>query len=399
MPSTPGPTPTTTPEPASLGFLHVLQGSSVVTYAVDRFTGTLRQSAAQDVGDAHTLTGEPQGRYVFAAFGPRGGPPYFDPSIVAYVPDPTNGSLSILSEASSDPVWCPCCSPVGRGGGWYWLSASATRVYGMWGTTTYHDWYPAYVTHAVADDGQLGPAYVRDLGEWDYGRVTVDVESNVLYKQGDTRLTAHFVEPDGSLTQMGASNLCVAMEVDYAKPVVAARGFVFALASPLGYSESTICSWEGARLAPRANLGVYTHYAVALALGAGASFHLSSRPAALVAMRTSYDVKRGNHYQTKYEVRLFAMSEDGHVEHLDTVEPGYARHLLFHPSGRFLYVSQAAYESAVSPEKLIIYSISPQGRLEAGQTLEGGGGAMAVTRPPQVRASASVSPLSNPPGQ
>jgi hypothetical protein len=373
------------PEPASLGFLHVLQGSSVVTYAINRLTGTLQQSAAQDVGDAHTLTGEPLGRYVFAAFGPRGGPPYWDPSIVAYAPDPLSGSLTAVSEASSDPIWCRGCSPMGRGGGWYWLSASATRVYGMWGTTTYHDWYPAYVAHAVENEGQLGPAYVRDFGEWDHGQVTVDAESNVLYKQGASGLTAHFVEPDGSLTQAGASNLCVATELWDAVPVVAVRGFVFAWTST--DLVHTTCSWEGPRLAPRENLGLYTQYAAALALGDGApSLGLSSRPAALVAMRTSYSVKHGDHDQTKYEVRLFAMGADGALQPLDAGEPGYARQLLFHPSGRFLYVAHAAGPSGSTPS-LTAYSIERQGRLAVVGTVEGGGGAMAVTLPPQVRAS------------
>ena len=95
-------------------------------------------------------------------------------------------------------------------------------------TGTYHDSYPAYVTHAFGDDGQLGPAYVRDFGELDYGRVTVDVESNVLYKEGATGLTAHLVTPDGSLRQAGASDLCVGTKVWGATPIVAVRGFVFA---------------------------------------------------------------------------------------------------------------------------------------------------------------------------
>jgi len=358
----------------------------VVTYTIEAGTGQLRPSATQDVGDAHTLTGEPQGRYVFAAFGPRGGPPYWDPSIVAYAPDPLSGSLTRVSEASSDPIWCRGCSPVGRSGGWYWLSASATRVYGMWVTGTYHDWYPAYVTHAVDDDGRLGPAYVRDFGEWDAGQFTVDVESNVLYKEGATGLTAHFVGPDGSLRQAGASNLCVATKLWGAAPVVAVRGFVFARTSI--DLVGTTCSWEGPRLAPRANLGVYTEYAAALALRDGtSSFSLSSRPAALVAMRSSYSVKHGDQYQTKYEVRLFAMRDDGTLELVDTVEPGFAWEGLFHPSGRFLYVSRAPFEGAGLPPKMVVYSIDPQGHLEVVETVEDGGGAMAVTLPPQARAS------------
>ncbi|HSD67550.1 MAG TPA: hypothetical protein VLF95_12650 [Vicinamibacteria bacterium] len=365
----------------------------MVTYAIDAATGQLRTSATQTVGDAHTLTGEPQGRYVFAAFGPRGGPPYWDPSIIAYAPDPRSGSLTTLSEASSDPIWCRCCSPLGRAGGWYWLSASATRVYGMWGTTTYHDWYPAYVTHAVDDDGQLGPAYVRDFGEWDYGRVTVDVTSDVFYKQGETRLTAHFVEPDGSLRQMGASDLCVDSPLGYAEMLVAVGGFLLA-SSPIGPEypyHHFVCSWEGPRLAPRAKLALdlgRTDYAVALSSvdASGASSSLAaSRPPSLVAMRTSYEVKHGTLYRTKYEVRLFAV-RDGDLQPLDTVEvtPMYVRYLLFHPSGRFLYMSHGLYGGPTedSPDSLTVCSIDAAGHLAAVQTLEGGGGAMAVTLPP-----------------
>jgi hypothetical protein len=357
-----------------------------MTYAIDGATGQLRPSTTQDIGDAHTLTGEPQGRYVYAAFGPRGGPPYFDPSIVAYAPDPASGSLTKVSEASSNAIWCPGCSPVGRSGRWYWLSASATRVYGMWVTGTYHDWYPAYVTHAVEDRGQLGPAYVRDFGEWDAGQFTVDVDSNVFYKEGATGLTAHFVGADGSLRQAGASNLCVATKLGGATPVVAVRGFVFARTSI--DQVGTTCSWEGPRLAPRANLGVYTDYAAALALRDGtSSLSLSSHPAAVVAMRSSYSVKQGDEYQTKYEVRLFAMRDDGGLEHLDTVEPGFAWEGLFHPSGRFLYVSRAADIGIGLAPKLIVYAIDTQGHLELVETVEGGGGTVAVTLPPQPRAS------------
>jgi hypothetical protein len=381
-PSTPGPTPTasSSPEPASLGFLHVLQGSSVATHAIDAATGQLRPSTTQDIGDAHTLTGEPQGRYVYAAFGPRGGSPYLDPTIVAYASDPASGSLTKVSEASSQPFWG------GAAGRWDWLSASVTRVYGMWATITYHDWYPAYVTHPVGNDGQLGPAYVRDFGEQDHGRMTVDVESDVLYKTGETALTAHVVTPDGSLRQAGESNLCVAAQLEYAEPLVAVRGFVFGWADR-GVGAPTTCSWEGPRLAPRANLGLSSRYAAALALPDGASpFTLSTRPTALVAMKTSYDVRRGDHYLAVYEIRLFAMGEHGDLELLDTVEPGFEWKGLFHPSGKFLYVSEVAYESA-QPQKLTVYSIDPHGHLAVIETVEGGGGTMAVTLAPQVRAT------------
>jgi len=165
---------------------------------------------------------------------------------------------------------------VHRSGKRYFLSASATRVYAMWMTGTYHDDYPTYVTHAVENDG---------------------------------------------------------------RPV--------------------------------------------------ASLRPSSRPAALVAMRTSYSVKHGDYYQTKYEVRPFAMGDDGGLQHLDTVEQGCARHMVFHPSGKFLYVSPAAHEADDSPETLIVCWIDPQGRLVFVQEAEGAGGAMAVTLP-AAAASASA---------
>jgi hypothetical protein len=366
----------------------VLQGHSIATYVIDAAMGAPRSSVTQDVGDAHTLTGEPLGRYVFAAFGPRGGPPYFDPSIVAYAPDPFSGNLTTLSEASSNPIWCRCCSPLHRAGDWYWLSASATRVYGMWGTTTYHDWYPAYVTHAVERNGQLGPAYVRDFGEWDWGQVTVDVDADVFYKQGNTGVTAHFVEPDGSLRQTGASSVCSVSTLDEARPLVAVGGFLFASAY-VGRHRRFVCSWEGPRLAPRAKLALdseYYGYAVALsAVGASgaSSSPAASRPATLVAMRI------GDGYHKGYEIGLFAM-RDGDLQPLDAVESECAKRMLFHPSGRFLYVSHAGYCWGNPPESLSVYSIDAQGHLEFVETVENGGGAMAVTTPPQVRASTGL---------
>lgn len=370
-------TPVPSPEPVAAGFLHVLQGGTVVAYLVDGASGRLRESARQAVGDAHTLAGEPEGRHVFAAFGPRSGPPYFDPSIVAYAPDPQSGSLATLSEASSDPIWCRGCASWGRSGRWYWLSASSSRVYGMWYTGTYHDTYHAYVTHAVDDGGRLAPAYVQEFGEWDPGTVAVDVagDADVFYKGTQTGgLTAHFVEPDGRLTRMGGSDLCVASTLDSAQPLVAVRGFLFA-AGYIGI-DKVVCSWEGPRLAPRANLGLRSDYAVAFA-PRGAP---SSSSATLVAMRMDASTAQ------RSEVRLFAMSADGGLEPLDAVEPGYARQLLFHPSGRFLYVSHAKSPSSPTAD-LSVYSIDAQGRLAVVEEVGGGGGAMAVTLPP-ARASA-----------
>lgn len=347
----------------------MLQSGTVVTYAIDGATGRLRQSATQAVGDAHTLAGEPLGRYLFAAFGPRGGPPYWDPSIVAYAPDPLSGSLTTLSEALSDPIWCRACSPMGRSGGWYWLTASSTRLYGMWFTVTYHDVYHTYVTHAVGAGGQLGPAYQVEFAEWDEDKVALDVDSAVFYKgTHGGALTAHFVGADGSLTQVGTSRLCGASTVQVARPLLAVRGVVLAL-SYIDYKD-TVCSWESPSLAPRANLALRSGYAVAFAPQRGGS---SSSGKPLVAMRM------GASSEPPYEVRLFAMGDGGALEPLDAVAPGYVRQLLFHPSGRFLFASHAV-SYAAWPD-LTVYWINAQGRLGAAATVEGGGGAMAITFP------------------
>jgi hypothetical protein len=373
--STPSAPTAPSPGPVNAGFLHVLQDDSVVTYDIDAATGRLRQSATQSMEDVHTLTGEPQGRYVYAAYGPRSArPPYDepDPSIVAYAPDPLSGRLMTLSEMSSRPIW-HSSRPVT--GGWYWLSASSTRVYAVWQTVTYHDVYHTYVTHAVGNEGQLGPAHQEDFDEWDPEPVAVDVDADVFFKGTWTGgLTAHFVEPDGRLTQMGGSRLCVASTVDNVNPLVAVGGFLFAsgYVGPGTAREKTVCSWEGPRLAPRANLGLQSHHAVAIAPRVSTPSP-ASRPATLVAMEMDVST-RG-----EYEVRLFAMSHDGDLEPLERITgPGWVRHLLFHPSGRFLYVSHAATSSG-TPARLTVYSIDPQGRLEVVQTLEDGGGAMAVT--------------------
>ena len=62
-PSAPGPSPS----PTQTNFLHVLQGDSVATYRIDDATGRLQLSVTQAVEDAHALTGEPGGRFVYAA--------------------------------------------------------------------------------------------------------------------------------------------------------------------------------------------------------------------------------------------------------------------------------------------------------------------------------------------
>jgi hypothetical protein len=229
----------------------VLQGSVVVTHAIEGASGRLQESVAQRVGEAFALTGEPQGRFVFTAYDGRYSPPR-DASVVAYAPDPSTGSLVTLSEAT-----------VSSGVEWYWLSASSTRVYGMAFRYTGHT-YPSLVTFAVGSDGRVGPgssrSFERDGDPW----VALDADAlpDVFYNSTPTGgLAAHFVEPDGGLKQMGGSHLCLASGMDHPRPLVAARGFLFASALPPAPSKETVCSWAGPRLAPRANLGLQAHRA------------------------------------------------------------------------------------------------------------------------------------------
>lgn len=377
-PTTPLPSPAA-PAPTPLGtrFLHVLQGESIVTYRIDGATGRLQPSTRVEVGEAHTITGEPLGRYVYAGFGPRYAEPSHDgpdPTIVAYAPDARSGGLLAVSQANSEPI---VASSMRVSGEWYWLSASSARVYAMWVTGTYHDSYHTYVTHAVGQDGRLGPAYEQEFNEGDPGGVAIDVDSgagaDVFYKATWTGgLSALFVEPDGRLTQMGGSHLCVASPTSYTDPLVAVSGFLFASAyvGPQTSSERTVCSYEGPRLAPRGNLALQSERAVAVAPPAASS---GSRPAPLVAMAMRLGATG------QFEVRVFAMGPGGDLLPLDSFAgPGWARHLLFHPSGRVLYASHAEAYADPQPD-LTVYSIDAQGRLAVVQELEHGGGTMAVS--------------------
>jgi hypothetical protein len=340
----------------------------VLSYAVDAGTGRLRFVAEQIVGDAHTIAGEPQGRYVYAAFGPRSaGPPYDEPkpSIVAYGRDASSGRLVRLSEASSDPMW-HSSQPVKSN--WYSLSASATRVYAMWATATYHDVYNTLVMHAVGSEGRLGPVNYHEFFEEYPSGVAVDVESDVFYKAGESAgLTAYSAQPDGSLTPVGESSLCAAASFSTIAPLVGVRGIVFAYG--LSDRTTTTCSWQGPSLAPHSNLGMRAGHAVAQSAGART----------LVAMRMETPPTGLPQPPWQYEIRLFAMSDDGNLALLDSVTgPGYAERLLFHPSGRFLYVSNSSSPGA-SLASLNVYAIDAQGHLALVQSVPDGGGAMAVT--------------------
>jgi hypothetical protein len=266
---------------------------------------------------------------------------------------------------------------------WYWLSASLTRVYAVLETIKYKGPYYTYVTHAREGEGRLGPACDWDFDEWETsGEATIDTGSDVLYKATlSGGLTAHTVEPDGRPRRMGASHLCGASTMDNARPLVAVGGFLYASAN-VG-SESTTCSYEGPRLVPRANLGLGSYLAAAVAPHGiqrlSADFPADRHPTLLAMVRGL-----GGTGGDRHEIRLFAMRLDGDLQWLDTVEGGgWAEQLLFHSSGRALYVSHVAgYRS--SPASLTVYPIDAQGHLEAAQTLEDGGGAMAVTSPAAV---------------
>jgi hypothetical protein len=358
----------------------VQRGSSVVTYAIDGVTGQLRESATQRLGDAAQFTGEPQARFVYAAYDKYYyPPPGRDGSIVAYAPDPVSGSLMTLSEVTGASFW-------------YWLSASPTRVYGMMFRFTGH-YYPSLVSYALESDGRLGPPSWRSFERDTLPSVALDSDADpdVFYNSTSTGgLTAHFVEAGGSLKQMGGSHLCLASSMLYPRPLVAARGFLFASVLLPGPSTETVCSWEGPRLAPRANLGMLADRAVAYVPLRDTTFSWRASTKPMVAMT-------GGRY-LQHEVRLFAMGADGGLALLDTVTgPWGVRELLFHPLGRLLYVSYVAYYEE-SPIGLDVYSIDPEGRLELIQTLEDGGGALAVTLP-QDGASGSAPSLSAHPGE
>jgi hypothetical protein len=376
----PGPTaPSPSPSPTSTNFLHVLQGHSLVTYRIDDATGRLQLAVTQDAGDARALTGAPGGRFVYAVTGDIGSA---SPAIVAYIHD-EQGRLLPVSEMS---VWGaaggaatdnPCHS------GWVWLSASSGRVYALWfsgsapagacSETNY-----TYLTSSVTIDGQLGPPYAQSfLDDADLGLVAVDVHADVFYKAGNTdgTLIAHVVEPDGRLTQMGASRLCGTSSGGYLiTPLLAVRGFVFGAWLPHDEGGEAVCSWEGLRLAPRAKLTLRSGVATAFVPPSDAE-------PALVAM--SNGPTPGYPYPNHHEVQLFSMGPDGGLQLLDKAdapEDVDVAQLVFHPSGRFLYVSYRTpdndhlYGGGYVGSGLRAYSIGSDGRLEMIENLNGAGG-------------------------
>jgi hypothetical protein len=214
------------------------------------------------------------------------------------------------------------------------------------------------ITHPVTPGGHVEPDFAADSWTDALGGMALDPGADVLYVSrepplhGPAPLTAHVVRSDGRLAITGYTDLCVASPVCIPiQPLLAVRGFVFGAAY---LAEETVCSWEGPRLAPRANLGF------AASLGAAFSPVDGTTPA-LLALAGDVRTRRGTYLRT--DLRLLSMENGGSVAALATVElPSRVRQLLFHPSGRLLY---AADEDG----RLWTYSISSGGRLEPIESL------------------------------
>jgi hypothetical protein len=365
-PTAPLPTPGPSPTPTTVSFLHVRQADAVVSYWIDDHSGRLELTARQDLGDIHQLVGDPRGRFVYAGCGRNG---TNDPSIAAYASE-AGGSLTPLSEAASHPE--PGSWPWSSNR-WKWLAASSSRVYALWterrGGGGQHN-SDAYVSHAVSESGQLGPAYVHQFLWDDEGHVTLDAGADVFYKAAPPEwvdstdregLTAHAVEPDGRLTQRGWSDLCDGTQARDVRPLVALRGVVFGNAY-VPWPRTKVCSWESPRLAPRTSLGDVGSVA------AGFSPADSTSPA-LLAFAQAIHRPAPSYAFVRTDLRLLSMATGHDPALLDRVEfPANVGQLLFHPSGRFLYVSGR-------DGSLRTYGIGPQNGLELIEDLPDAGGA------------------------
>jgi 6-phosphogluconolactonase (cycloisomerase 2 family) len=103
------------------------------------------------------------------------------------------------------------------------------------------------------------------------------------------------------------------------------------------------------------------------------SAFIPTNPVTLVAMITRPSMSED------YTLRVFAMGDDGGLEPLDEVTGrGRVGDILFHPSGRFLYLVRT---SPNSPASLTVFAIDLQGHLEEIETLENAGGMMAASLP------------------
>jgi hypothetical protein len=335
----------------------VREADAVATYRVSGPSGRLEPAGRQDLGEVHQLVGDPDGRFVYAAHGPLG---TADPSIAVYGAQ-ADGSLALLSEAWSRPDIGPFRS------GWTWLAAGRGRVYALWMTRRggggQHE-SDAYVTHAVTAGGELGPAYVQQFLWDDPGSVTLDAGADVLYKAApewwvdsteQEGLTAHAVEDDGRLRQMGWSELCGELRVGRVEPFLSVRGWVFG-GVHTGQGER-VCSWQTLRLASRGSVGDVGTVA------AGWAPSDETSPAMLAFAKA---VLRGARL-VRSDLRLMSLAAGPELVDLEEL-PTRAGQLLFHPSGRFLYVSGG-------DGSLRVYAASPQGGLLLVEDLPDSGGA------------------------
>jgi len=149
-----------------------------------------------------------------------------------------------------------------------------------------------------------------------------------------------------------------------AVPLVAVRGFLFANVS-LAEGGRTVCSYQGQRLKPLADLGFSSSVA-------GAFVPDSESQPVLLAM--GVEVAAGR--TTRHELRLFSMNAEGNLQLLDSEDLlREVREFSFHPSGRFLYVSDTA-------DTLFGYALGAGGRLELVESTDDAGGeSMAITLP------------------
>jgi 6-phosphogluconolactonase (cycloisomerase 2 family) len=354
----------------------VLASRHVTTYRIDGATGRLTMTADQLLGNAERIGGEPDGRFVYAAFGGYRGwqdPNRPDGSLVSYTAAPEDGSLVAASQATAFAYGSPDFSVTG----WHWLDAGPGRVFvawlKRWGTAYRHSTY-TYASYPVGADGQFGTPNVRGLpDDEDPGQFALGARAGMVYKTGSYPsvsnpdamggITAHFVEADGHLTQTGWSDLCLASS-GAGVPAVSARDVLFTRVYRAGQQRT--CSFHGQRLAPHADLGPSFGAPQAVLDPAH-----SADPALVASSRTT---PASSGQPARHELLLFALTPEGDPQQRDAVETFDAvGQVVFHPSGRFLYANVGT--------ALWGYSIAADGRLTKVEDLGAGAGRMAITVP------------------
>ena len=323
----------------------------IVNYRIDA-TGRLRGTSSQAVDDAHQITGEPMGRVVYMAYGPRTAePPYKNirSTIVAYLPNGEDGSLAAFSEASSEPLYQ---SQLHVSGGWRSLTAGTDRVYGIWMTETYCCKWSVLVNHAVRADGQLGEGSGEGFDK-NVGGGLVNTRTHLYYHQEFETLLADSVGADGRLTSVGRSSFG-------SNPVASARQFLFAWRSV--NDKLSLHSFEGEGLEPRANLGFGSAWVWPFEPNAASDPVLLAVPASVVPSSGG---------DPRHELRLYALRPDGGVDLRTFIETSASvTSALFHPAGRFLFATVGT--------SLEVYSYDT-GHLTRVDSVPASAGLMAVT--------------------